>query len=137
MAVMVAETEVILKLVLAAIAGGIIGFERGKIRSPAGMRTHMLVCLGSALFIIVTMQTLPGEAARIIGGVATGIGFLGAGTIFKAKTEIHGLTTAASIWAIAAVGVSIALGLYLIGFASVILILIILRLNRINYFREI
>ena len=67
----------------------------------------MLVCLGSALFVLITFDTLPNETARIIAGIATGIGFLGAGTIFKAKDEVHGLTTAASVWAVAAVGLSL------------------------------
>src|SRR3989338_6782376 len=104
---MAAESEIMLRLVFAAIAGGIIGFEREKIHRPAGIRTHMLVCFGAALFLLISTQILPDEAARVMAGVATGIGFLGAGTIFKAKNAVHGLTTAASVWAVAAVGLSI------------------------------
>ena len=97
----------------------------------------MLVCLGSALFVLVTLETLPNEVARIIAGIATGIGFLGAGTIFKAKNEVHGLTTAASVWAVAGVGIAIGLGYYLMMIISVVLILIILQLNKIEFFRKL
>lgn len=128
-------TEILLRLILAVIAGGLIGLEREVVHKPAGIRTHMLVCLGSALFVLVTIETLPSEAARIIAGIATGIGFLGAGTIFKAKDEVHGLTTAASIWAVAAVGLAIGLGYYLMTIIAVVLILIILQLNKMEFFK--
>lgn len=129
--------EILLRLVLATLAGGLIGLEREIVHRPAGVRTHMLVCLGAALFVLVTIQTLPNEAARIIAGIATGIGFLGAGTIFKSKDEVHGLTTAASIWAIAGVGIAIGLGYYLMTIIAVILILIILQLNKMEFFKRL
>ena len=134
---MVEYTEVLLRLILSVIAGGLIGLEREFFHKPAGIRTHMLVCLGSALFVLVTMETLPSEAARIIAGIATGIGFLGAGTIFKSKDEVHGLTTAASIWVVAGVGIAIGLGYYLMTIIAVILILIILQLNKMEFFKKL
>lgn len=127
----------LLRLVLSVIAGGFIGIEREVVHKPAGVRTHMLVCLGSALFVLVTIETLPGEAARIIAGIATGIGFLGAGTIFRSKSEVHGLTTAASIWAVAGVGIAIGFGYYLMTTIGVILILIILQLNKMEFFKRL
>ena len=130
-------TEILLRLVLATLAGGLIGLEREVVHKPAGVRTHMLVSLGSALFALVTIEQLPNEAARIIAGIATGIGFLGAGTIFKAKDEVHGLTTAASVWAVAAVGLSIGFGYYLMMLIAVILVLIILQLNKFEFFRNL
>ena len=130
-------TEILLRLVLATLAGGLIGLEREVVHKPAGVRTHMLVSLGSALFALITVEQLPGEAARIIAGIATGIGFLGAGTIFKAKDEVHGLTTAASVWAVAAVGLSIGFGYYLMMLIAVLLILIILQLNKFEFFRNL
>ena len=130
-------TEILLRLVLAVVAGGFIGLEREVVHKPAGVRTHMLVCLGSALFVLVTLETLPNEAARIIAGIATGIGFLGAGTIFKTKNEVQGLKTAASVWTVAAIGVAVGLGYYLMTIIAVILILIILQLNKLEFFKRL
>lgn len=130
-------TEIFLRLVLSVVFGGLIGLEREIVHRPAGVRTHMLVSLGSALFVLITIETLPNEAARIIAGIATGIGFLGAGTIFKAKDEVHGLTTAASIWVVSAVGLAIGLGYYLMTIISVVLILIVLQLNRSEFFKRL
>ncbi|HLC50447.1 MAG TPA: MgtC/SapB family protein [Candidatus Nanoarchaeia archaeon] len=134
---MISNSEIWLRLVTAAIAGGLIGMEREVVHKPAGVRTHMLVSLGSAIFILVTIQSLPNEAARIIAGIATGVGFLGAGTIFKSKSDVQGLTTAASIWTVAAVGLAVGLGYYLITSISVVLVLIILHLNKYEFFRKL
>ena len=129
--------DIFLRLVLAVIAGGLIGLEREVVHKPAGIRTHMLVSLGSALFVLVTIETLPNEAARIIAGIATGIGFLGAGTIFRSKSEVHGLTTAASIWAVSGVGIAIGFGYYLMTVVAVVLILIVLQLNKSEFFKKL
>jgi putative Mg2+ transporter-C (MgtC) family protein len=134
---MIEPVQILLRLVLSVIAGGFIGIEREVVHKPAGVRTHMLVCLGSALFALVTIESLPSEAARIIAGIATGIGFLGAGTIFRSKSEVHGLTTAASIWAVAGVGIAIGLGYYLMTIISVVLILIVLQLNKMEFFKRL
>ena len=129
--------EILLRLIFAVVAGGLIGLEREIVHRPAGVRTHMLVCLGSCLFVLVTLETVPHEVARIIAGIATGIGFLGAGTIFRSKSEVHGLTTAASVWAVAGVGIAIGLGYYLMMLIAVILILIILQLNKFEFFKNL
>ena len=134
---MVEYIDILLRLVLSVIAGGFIGLEREVVHKPAGIRTHMLVCLGSALFVLVTIETLPNESARIIAGIATGIGFLGAGTIFKSEDEVRGLTTAASIWAVAGVGIAIGFGYYLMTIIAVVLILIILQLNKMEFFKKL
>ena len=133
---MVEYAEIILRLALSVVFGGLIGLEREVVHKPAGVRTHMLVCLGSALFALVTLQTIPEETGRIISGVATGIGFLGAGTIFKARDSVHGLTTAASIWVVAAVGLAVGIGQYFLTAVAGILTLIILNLNRIKFFNR-
>ena len=130
-------TEILLRLVLAAVAGGLIGFEREKVHKPAGLRTHMLVSMAAALFILVTLRTTPDESARIISGIATGVGFLGAGTIFRAENHVKGLTTAASIWAIAAIGITAGLGEYAIMATATVLVLLILQLNKIKFLREV
>ena len=134
---MTSGTDITLRLVLAVLAGGIIGLEREVVHKPAGVRTHMLVCLGSAIFALITFESLPNEVARIIAGVATGVGFLGAGTIFKTKNDVQGLTTAASVWTVAALGLGIGLGYYTIMVVAVILILIVLHLNKLEFFRNL
>ena len=134
---MIENIEILLRLVAAAAAGGLIGLGREGGHKPAGVRTHMLVCLGSALFVLVAIMELRYEAARIIAGIATGVGFLGAGTIFKAKNDVHGLTTAASIWAVSAVGLAIGLGYYFMTAIATVLILLILQLHRIEFFKRL
>ena len=89
-------------LLLAVALGGVVGIERERIHKPAGLRTHMLVCLGSCLFTIIStsFSTTP---AQIAAGIVAGIGFIGAGTIWAEKDKVQGITTAASLWATAAV----------------------------------
>ncbi len=134
---MATETELVLRLVLAALIGGLIGLEREIVHRPAGIRTHMLVSLGACLLTVITLATAPAEIARTMAGIVTGIGFLGAGTIFKSKSDVHGLTTAASIWVMAAIGVAIGLGYYLITLVVAGLALFILYINRFDFFRDL
>lgn len=106
--------RVVVRLLAAAFLGGIVGYERERAGRPAGLRTHMLVALGAALFVIVGDEFGMDSAdlSRVIQGIATGIGFIGGGAILKlaAEREIKGLTTAAGIWMTAAVGVAAGLG---------------------------
>ena len=134
---MVEYSELILRIVLAVVAGGLVGLEREVVHKPAGVRTHMLVSLGSALFVLLAVEYIPEGVDKIIAGIATGIGFLGAGTIFKSKNEVQGLTTAASVWTVAAVGLAVGLGYYLMTIISVILILIVLHLNKLEFFQKL
>ncbi len=120
------DSQIIIKLLLAVLLGGIIGFEREKDASPAGLRTHILVCLGSAL-ITLTSTIFTDDPARIAAGIVTGIGFLGAGAILHSKKFVHGLTTAASIWAVAGIGIAVGVGFYLGAIASSIIIYFVLR----------
>lgn len=105
---------VVVRLVAAGLLGGLLGAEREAVGKAAGLRTHMLVALGAALFVIAPAQAGlgAGDLGRIIQGVAAGIGFIGAGTILKLtdQEEIKGLTTAASIWLTAAIGIAAAVG---------------------------
>ena len=108
---MIIDTEIFLRLVIAAVVGGIVGYERKIANKPAGIRTLMLISVGSALFTIVGVTTLANfDPSKIIAGIVTGIGFLGAGTIFKSKDTVTGLTTAASMWAVAGLGLAAGLG---------------------------
>ena len=111
-------TRLVLRLLLAALLGGLLGWEREAAGKAAGVRTHMLVSMGSALFVLLALQTgaQANEASRVMQGVIAGIGFLGAGTILKESTngqsppQVRGLTTAAGIWLTAAIGVACGLG---------------------------
>jgi len=124
----------ILNLFLSFVLGGSIGWLRETEGKAAGFRTHILVCLGSALFMVVStqMMQLSGAAdpGRIAAGIVTGIGFLGAGCIVQAGGGIRGITTAASIWVTSAIGIAAGAGFYLIAIASTILTLVALQLMR-------
>ncbi len=125
--VTVIEAEIILKLVFAAALGAIIGLERELNKKPAGMRTHALVCMGAALFTVISFSfQSDADPSRVAAGVVTGIGFLGAGVIWQTKNKVHGLTTAADMWAVAAIGLAVGMGLYLIAIAAAALMLVLL-----------
>lgn len=102
------------RLGLAAVLGALLGYQREKVHSTAGLRTHILVCLGSAFFVLASVEAgqTSADISRVIQGIVAGIGFLGAGTILKVsdRLEVHGLTTAASIWLTAAIGAGAGLG---------------------------
>lgn len=107
-------TTVVIRLLMAALLGGILGFEREQRGKAAGIKTHMLVAIGSALFVLIPAQAgiSDAEMSRVMQGIITGIGFLGAGAILKGNNEkdLKGLTTAAGIWLTAAIGVAAGLG---------------------------
>jgi putative Mg2+ transporter-C (MgtC) family protein len=123
-------TRVAFRLVMAALLGGILGYERESKGKAAGLRTHMLVALGSAMFVLVPQQMGSGDAelSRVIQGLVAGIGFLGAGAIVKGKPgqEVEGLTTAASIWMTAAIGMAAGLGREATAILSAMLALLVL-----------
>jgi putative Mg2+ transporter-C (MgtC) family protein len=125
-----------LRLTLGLVLGAIIGFERELHRQPAGFRTHSLVALGSALFTIVSGFGFDGPGAdptRIAAQIVSGIGFIGAGTILQYRGHIRGLTTAASLWSVAAVGMAAGAGMWVLAIMATILMLIVLSiLDRIE-----
>jgi len=127
--------DYLLKIILSVILGGLIGVEREFTHHWAGLRTHILVSLGSTLFMFITyfqyINPQPGviiniDATRLAAGVITGIGFLGAGVIFKEGASVKGLTTAASIWVTAAIGLLVGIGKYDIAIISTIIIMLVL-----------
>lgn len=133
------QLKIFFQLFLAVILGGIIGFEREYRKRAAGLRTHSLVCLGSALFTITAFESLGlflikkgvgFDPSRIIASVVMGIGFLGAGLIVVRKIKVEGLTTAAGIWVVAAIGVAVGLQLYLVAIFTTLLVLLILIVLR-------
>ena len=116
--------EQIVPLLLAAGLGGLIGLERQIHGKPAGVRTNILICLGAAVFTLVSKLMAEGEAestTRIAAQVVTGIGFLGAGAIIREPKGVHGLTTAATIWLVASIGVACGAGLYVLAVATTII----------------
>ncbi|MCH4285134.1 MULTISPECIES: MgtC/SapB family protein [Bacillota] len=128
------QVELLCRIIIAGICGGIIGYERKNRNKEAGIRTHMIVALGASLIMIVSKygfadilgeQGIALDPSRIAAQIVTGVGFLGAGMIFMRKNTISGLTTAAGIWATSAIGMSIGSGLYLLGIVTTVLIVVI------------
>ncbi|MBR5589220.1 MAG: MgtC/SapB family protein [Phascolarctobacterium sp.] len=136
------ELTMVLRLIVAAILGGIVGMERGSGDRPAGFRTHILVCVGSALFMLVSIYGFDDiapvttnleddigtrrDTARIAAQVVSGIGFLGAGTILHEGLTIKGLTTAASLWIVSAIGLAVGSGMYLLSTVATMLTMLTL-----------
>ncbi|MFH1837769.1 MAG: MgtC/SapB family protein [Candidatus Omnitrophota bacterium] len=139
-----AELDLFLRILAAAILGGSIGLERELHGCAAGLRTHILVCIGSALFMVTSIGMAQEYASlgavdpsRIAAGVVTGIGFLGAGAIIRYGTSIRGLTTAASIWAVSAVGLAVGAGMYIPGVITTLIALVVLILSRLEEVMEL
>lgn len=125
------ELQLAGRLTLGLVLGAVIGFERELHRQPAGFRTHALVALGSALFTIISAYGFAGSSVdptRIAAQIVSGIGFIGAGTILQYRGNIRGLTTAASLWAVAAIGMAAGAGLLWLSLVGTLLILVVLAL---------
>ncbi len=132
--------EIIFRMVASLVVGLIIGYERSRHQKPAGLRTYALVCIGSALFMIISaygLQAVPNlsflsadsfrmDPGRVAAQIVTGIGFLGAGVIWKDRGTVRGLTTAANLWVTAGMGMALGLGLYFLTLVSVVCIFIAL-----------
>ncbi|UMY18035.1 MgtC/SapB family protein [Methylobacterium organophilum] len=132
---MLGNTEMVARLMLAAAMGSVIGFERERLLWAAGLRTHMLVCVGACLIMLVSafgfdsvlgQKNVVLDPSRVAAQVVSGIGFLGAGTILLRGEVVKGLTTAASLWAVAAIGLAVGGGLYVPAVATTVLVVAIL-----------
>ncbi len=120
-----------IELLLAALLSMVIGLDRERRNRPAGMRTHMLVGIGSCLFTILSIHAFEGsESSRVAAQVVVGVGFLGAGTIVRRQNNVHDLTTAASIWATSAVGMTVGVGYWFFAIAATLLIWVVLAVLR-------
>ena len=132
------QVELAIRLTAGLVLGAVIGFERELHRQPAGFRTHSLVALGAALFTIVSAYGFAGplvDPTRIAAQIVSGIGFIGAGTILQYRGNIRGLTTAASLWSVAAIGTAAGAGLIVMAVIGTLLILVVLAvLDRIEAF---
>jgi putative Mg2+ transporter-C (MgtC) family protein len=134
------EWEGIARLALAAFLGGLIGFERETLSQPAGLRTHMMVALGASIFMVSSIMLVTEfgdgpefvrvDPSRIGSTIVTGIGFIGGGIIFKHKSHVRGVTTAAGLWVAAAIGMACGAGFYITAVGGVSLALIILVVMR-------
>lgn len=120
-------------MLVSTVLGTLVGWERQMGRKPAGLRTHTLVCLGSTMFVLLTAHAASEfgsrgiDSTRIIHGVVTGVGFLGAGSIMRQEGFVHGLTTAASVWMVAAIGVAVGVHAYALAIVGTALALIVLE----------
>jgi putative Mg2+ transporter-C (MgtC) family protein len=138
---MVGELEIVIRMATSVVAGALLGWEREAHNKPAGLKTHMLVALGSAAFMLAGVllhndlvahnQAGGADLLKVLAGIVGGIGFLGAGAIFRSSGEIRGLTTAATIWMASAVGIACGLGQYVLATAAVGLALAVLLLMRL------
>jgi len=135
---MVDNVEIVIRLTIGALLGGLVGFERETHnRNIAGFRTHIVVCVGSTLVMLTSLHVAdlyrnlaPVDPSRIAASVITGIGFLGAGTIIRSRSSVIGLTTAASLWTVAAIGLAIGCGFYVAGCFTTVIVLAALYLLR-------
>jgi putative Mg2+ transporter-C (MgtC) family protein len=128
---LVTQIDFLLRLAVGLVLGGVVGWEREMQRMPAGFRTHALVGLGSALFTVVSAFAFPGEntdPTRIAAQIVTGIGFLGGGVILHHGGNVRGLTTAASLWTVAAIGMAAGAALYLVAVGGAVLAIVALEL---------
>lgn len=148
---MLPELLWVIRLLVSCACGFAVGFERqhhirAEHRKSAGMRTHMIVCVASAAMMLISKygffdvlangDNIRVDVSRVAAGIVTGVSFLGAGTIFMRKESVNGLTTAAGIWAVAAVGMAIGCGMYTVGITLTILITLIQELFRMNMYKQ-
>jgi putative Mg2+ transporter-C (MgtC) family protein len=128
----VTDWEWVGRLMLATLLGGLIGWERERAHRPAGLRTNMLVALGSALFTILSLDAFGSQAdpSRVAAQIVVGIGFLGAGTLLRTGEWVRGLTTAAGLWAVAAIGMAVGVGYYWLAIGSTAIALTVLVIVR-------
>lgn len=117
------------RLLVAAVLGAIVGYERERVGKPAGVRTHGMVALGAALFTVVSLYGFGGvgDPGRVAAQVVTGIGFLGAGAILHEGANVSGLTTAASLWVTAAIGIAVGVGMHVMSLETALLVFLLLR----------
>ena len=131
------DFDVILRVIMAFLLGGIIGWERERHGISAGIRTYGAISLGACLYGIISINIPGADPSRIASQVATGIGFLGGGVIFRQGDYVSGLTTAATLWATAAVGLAVAFNMYVISIITSAIMVLMLYLPRLRWWKKI
>ncbi len=141
------ELEILLRVLLAALLGGAVGFDRQRSNKPAGLRTHMLVAMGAALFAgvgVIILSDFAGgpdelrhDILRVVAAIATGIGFLGAGVIFQSAGTVRGLTTAAGIWVTAGIGLAAGFGMFVLSVGAAVLAVVVIAVVKAELVGEI
>lgn len=133
------ETDfvIILRLIIAFILGGVVGWERERHGFSAGIRTYGAIALGSCVFGVISISIIGADPSRVAAQVATGIGFLCGGVIFRQGDFVFGLTTAATLWATAAMGLAVSFGMYFISIFTTVLIFLLLFLSRLRWWKKI
>jgi putative Mg2+ transporter-C (MgtC) family protein len=130
------DVKFLISIIFVLGAGFLIGYERGSRGEPAGVRTHTLVCLGAMMFTLLSVNADPTAPGRIAANIVTGIGFLGAGIIMQHKGSVHGLTTSATLWFAAAVGMAIGFSYYFVAIIGTLFAFIVLKLPHIGEHHE-
>jgi putative Mg2+ transporter-C (MgtC) family protein len=131
------DFQLLTRVLISSLLGAFIGWERERHGISAGIRTYGAIALGACVFGIVSLSVAGADPSRIAAQVATGIGFLGGGVIFRQDKYVSGLTTAATLWATAALGLTVAFGMYMIAFLTSILIYLMLYLPRLRWWKKI
>ena len=124
------ESELILRLAISIFLGALVGLERELAHKPAGLRTHILVSLGACLFTITSIYYFSIDPARIAAAIVTGIGFICAGSIIATRGQLQGVTTAASLWTVAGVGLTVGAGAYILGLIAAFLTFLVLQFKK-------
>lgn len=127
--------EFLFRIIISLLLGALVGFEREITRKPAGLRTHAFVSMGACLFTISSFYLVGSsgiDSSRIAAGIVTGIGFIGAGSIIATKGHVKGLTTAASLWVVSAIGLMVGMGEFILPIISAIIIFIMLRFGKVE-----
>ena len=130
------QLTIIFRILLSLVFGLLIGMERQKVKTQtnnsgaAGLRTHALVCVGTALITSIGIVLFPNDPIRLAASIMAGIGFIGAGTIIASEKKVMGLTSAAAVWAVAAIGIATGVGLYIVGVFATLITIIVLELRR-------
>ncbi|VVB78025.1 MgtC family protein [uncultured archaeon] len=130
------QFTIIIRILLSLLLGLLIGIERQKVKTKtnnhgaAGLRTHALVCVGTALITSIGVILFPADPIRLAASIMTGIGFIGAGTIIASEKKVMGLTNAAAVWAVAAIGIAAGIGLYIVAVFTTLITIIVLELRK-------